>query len=292
MSFHEGTMPVKYLIGFSSLFLAACASSSPVLQPTSLPTAPAPVAESPAQPSWTFVRDGIPRAYVSTTNATFEQQSNPTRAANSTSATTEFTLAFQGDDLSRFQVTVERLSYSGGARPDRNTSGLVFPLVFTGSHLDGKPVFDSASLSALTGCTNPAHTTFFTVTRNLIVMPMELTQGATWSDSTVLSGCSGSIPVQLTVTRAYTISGQAEHNGRAVLVIDQIGRVTSAGEGAEGQHRVFLQSRGTESGRLYLEPVSGFLLEAETEQTSTVTVTTSGRSQIFVQKVHERVERR
>lgn len=88
------------------------------------------------------------------------------------------------------------------------------------------------------------------------------------------------------------MSGQAEHNGRAVLIIDQVARLTSTGEGAEGQHRVFLRSQGIESGRLYLEPVSGFLIEAQVEQTSTVTVTTSGRSQDFVQKVRERVERR
>lgn len=285
-------MPSRSLIAILVSLLAACAGSSPIMRPAPSSTTTGSVTHSRSPESWTFTRDGTSRAYVSTTTATFEQQTSPLQPPRSISAITDFTIAFHGDDFSRFQITVEKLSYSGDERSDRNSGEFVVPLLFTGSHHNGKTVFDSMSLSALIGCTNPAYTTFFTIHRNLFALPAVVVQGTIWADSMTLSGCSGSLPVQLTVARTYRVAGQAEHDGKPVLVIEQAGHLVAIGEGAEGQHRVFLRSRGTESGRFYLEPVSGFLLEAEIKQSSTVTVTTSGRSQDFVQSVHERVQRR
>jgi hypothetical protein len=104
--------------------------------------------------------------------------------------------------------------------------------------------------------------------------------------------CSGSIPVTLTALQSYRVLGETTSGARSGILLERIDKTASTGEGADGQHRVQLKSEGSGQTQLLIDPLSGVLLEATGMNTTTATVTTSGRSQKFTQTSREYIFQR
>ena len=65
--------------------------------------------------------------------------------------------------------------------------------------------------------------------------------------------------------------------------------VSANGEGADGQHRIIIAAKGTGDTDLYFDVTSGRLIESRGVQNSVVSVTTSGTTTQFTQRVTENV---
>jgi hypothetical protein len=107
----------------------------------------------------------------------------------------------------------------------------------------------------------------------------------TWSDSTTANLCSGSIPITSITSRNFRVIGEVNRG----LLIERQERTKSTGEGAQGQHRITLQSSGTGTAQLIIDPQTGTLLESTGVHTASVVVTASGRDRQFTQTTREQV---
>jgi len=123
-------------------------------------------------------------------------------------------------------------------------------------------------------------------------IPSPLQAGTTWTDSTTVEGCSGTIPAQLNMLTRYQITGDTTINGTIALRIDRRATFSAHGEGNRGQHRVILNAIGTEIGILLVDPAAGYILGSTSLQHAMVDLTTSGRTSHFVQQTTESIIKR
>jgi hypothetical protein len=120
-------------------------------------------------------------------------------------------------------------------------------------------------------------------------IPDRLVADSTWSDSSVETGCRGSIPATVTATHTYTVLGDTLYDSTPALHVKRTDTITAQGEGSEGQHHVSLVAKGTGITNFYVDPVSGRLLGSLNDQVTKLDITTSGQVGHFVQSVTERV---
>jgi len=119
-------------------------------------------------------------------------------------------------------------------------------------------------------------------------LPATFTAGATWSDSTTSQGCRGTIPTTTHTQSRYTVIGDTSIGGVAALQIHRADSITANGEGVQGQHHITLAATGSAATDLFLDTATGRFLGADEIQETNVSVTASGRTERFLQHVHER----
>lgn len=119
-------------------------------------------------------------------------------------------------------------------------------------------------------------------------IPASLSAGATWTDSSTVDGCRGSIPATTHTASHYTVIGDTTIGGVAALQLHRADTLSAKGEGTQGQHRITLSATGTAAADIYVDPASGRFLATDDTQETSVEVGTSGRVQRFLQHVHER----
>jgi hypothetical protein len=83
--------------------------------------------------------------------------------------------------------------------------------------------------------------------------------------------------------QAFHVAGQSQLNNTPALIVDTKERTFSKGEGSQGQHHIVIEGRGSTTGRLYIDQISGILLQKNFTATDTLTVHSSGRTQRFLQ---------
>lgn len=118
-------------------------------------------------------------------------------------------------------------------------------------------------------------------------IPEEVTVGSRWSDSVTSMGCRGNIPMKSTAVRNYEVIGDTANDTSVLLVIKRTEVIEASGEGAEDQHRIFIDARGGSVGTLYFDVNTGVFTQILTTQTTRVNITASGRTSNFLQKVSE-----
>ena len=260
----------------------------------STPSAPEPQRQ-PAQPdrpvmiegpvSWQLSPGSGPRSYTTTESTTVTLES----VRDSTTTTTTYTLLNRRrDSLVSIQGTVDRITNSRGT-PDLFE---LFPFPFTGYVRSGGITVDSVrgqQVPAVMTCENPALNYLAVIRRNVFVTPSgTLMRNQAWTDSSTVPACSGSVPVQVTSIRSYRVLGESEGK----IMVDRQDRTTASGEGAQGQHRINIQSQGTGSARLQLDRLTGEVISASGISQTEVTIGSSGRVQRFVQVVKDHTVRR
>ncbi len=120
-------------------------------------------------------------------------------------------------------------------------------------------------------------------------LPPRLTVGDAWTDSTTTSGCRGTVPTTTHALHNYTVVGDTTIAGAPAVIVHRIDSIAADGEGPQGQHRVFISATGTGTADILLDPSAGRFIGLNGTQSTTVDVTTSGRSTRFLQLTNERV---
>lgn len=265
------------------------ASPSPdILQPSSSVT-------SPVSRSWTLVPDESLHSYASRVLTTIELQEEAGVVRDSFSVTVEFSMRLQRNgQLPRVTGTLDRLQRDPENRGPQTESPAALPLAFAGHIASGGLTLDSVAgraIATVADCENPGLNQMGVIQRNISITPLTLRPGTAWTDSSMVKACSGTIPVELTSVRIYTVTGEAQGALSGAIVVERSERIRATGEGAQGQHRIGLQATGSGSARLLLEPASGLLRLAEGESRTAIVIRSSGRQQQFVQTVRERTTR-
>ena len=276
------------------LFSAACARSNPAAAPSSdLPQSSSPVV-SPASGSWSLIPDEGLHSYASKIITTLELQNTTGIVRDSFVVTLDFSMRIQDVASPRITGTVDRLHREPESRPSETEPAVALPLSFSGRITSGGLILDSAGgrpVALVAACESAGLNQMSVIQRNISSAPLELRTGTNWTDSSTVSTCSGTVPVELTTIRTYTVIGGAPAPEGATIIVERSERTRARGEGTQGQHRIGLQATGTGSARLYLEAASGLLRLAEGKSRTAITIRSSGRLQQFVQIVEERTTR-
>lgn len=252
----------------AALWLLAAASACTSCTVTRVPSAPVP------QP--------VPSA--SAPARTPASQTLPTAREPRGGGPWQFTLA--GGTYSYILTTEARVQRtdSGAPRALPTTTQRVTLAIFSTG--DVQLVDPSAPAS---GAPCDAAAALATQARELVPhVPATLSAGATWTDSSTTEGCRGTIPVTTHTQSRYTVIGDTTVDGVAALQVHRTDSISASGNGVQGQHRITLSATGTASAELYLDTVTGRFLGVDETQETTVDVETSGRTERFLQHVHER----
>ena len=286
-------MKTKYLAFWPFLILtASCRSPASRTQPEPV------IAENPppglpprhlsSHDSWFLHPVDQQHRYRSSTVSTIVMDQPATSLHDSTLLTADFTLSLNRESRpASYSVTIQTFLLKALTRVSSSTVfELSSPVSFTG-HLEPGQM----SLSIPVDCSSQVSSALSTIRRSLVLAPLQLRRGQVWSDSTSLVACSGSIPVTLIVVQSYRVIGETSSGDRNGILLERSDKTISAGEGADGQHRIQLKSEGTGQVQLLIDSVTGVLLEATGANTTLATVTSSGRSQRFTQATREHITR-
>lgn len=273
---------------------AACTRGSTTpgasIEPAS-PTVSAPSSTSSSGRSWTITARTQPLEYLSTARAVFELLSDSATIRESVTQQSRFTLlTASASGSTSFLGSINAFSIETGNRIGQPDMALSFPIPFTGHVLNGAIVLDALNgqtTEATVNCSNPAFSSLNLIHRSIIILPSKLFQGMIWSDSTSAATCSGVVPVTTISTRTYRVVGEVDYEGHPALLLERHEKTLTTGEGSQNQHRISIRVEGKGSGKLYIDHVSGALLDSEGEQQADVTISAS-QLQRFKQTVKER----
>lgn len=268
---------------FLAYFAAACTASTvpSAGAPTPSPSLPNPVPLPPTAGSWTFNYAPGAIAYQISRTAAIESQSDSgSHREISTNSTHELiTLAPAGDTI-HFAATVDTFSAT--------TQGAIGPaqIMQLPVQLSGTFVGDSLKLSndsIAEGC-SPVSSALSADLHNLLLhFPAQLSQGSSWRDSVELKACQGMIPTTVRITRLYIVSGEAAYQSQPVLLVQRSDAIQAHGEGAQQQHPLLLDAKGTGNATYYVSPKDGRIVRLTTGQDLDLAITVSGKIHRFKQ---------
>lgn len=98
-----------------------------------------------------------------------------------------------------------------------------------------------------------------------------------------MAGCQAAIPTTSRTIRSYVVSGEAVYEGRPVLIIQRTDSIQAQGEGAQQQHPMRLEARGTGSAIYYLDTRDSRIVRLTAGQEMMLTITASGKLHQFKQ---------
>jgi hypothetical protein len=242
------------------------------------------VVVSPPASAWTFAYvPGALRYRISRTAVIESQSDSVGRQEASTNVTHELiTLTAAADSGILFTAVVDTFATT--------TQGLIgqmqavqLPVQVTGLLASHALVVNSDS-STGGGC-NPVISTLVSDLHSLLTrFPMRLSQGMVWRDSVDSHGCQAAIPTASHTVSSYSVSGEADFEGRRVLLVQRSDTVQAHGEGAQQQHPLKLDATGTGSAVYYLDTNSGRVVRITSGQDLDLTITTSARVHRFRQR--------
>jgi hypothetical protein len=285
------------LLAFAVL-TSACRSSAPGRAPSPDPgNRPAiPVDRTSAEvTAWIISPVTQENSYTSVTSAALESTDSPISSRDTITSIVRYSLGITRDvKPPAYSARIESISIQGGARTADSTasSNELLPFTLAGriepNRITFEPVRPQADPPA---CSNAAMAVIPIVQRSLVLVPLQLHKGLTWTDSVTSTVCSGPLQTALSTVRTYLVQGQAVINGRTVILLEQQSRTSFAGEGAQQQHRIRVRGSGSGKGQLAVDAETGALIEAAADHVTALTITSSGRDQRFTQTSRERVTR-
>jgi hypothetical protein len=263
-------------------FMIGCGSvrtSPPGASPVELP--PPPTVKPSSVGSWTFsYMPGALRYQISRSAAIESQADSSTGREISTNITGELiTLTPAADSGVGFTVVIDTFSSTTQGRIGP-VQPIQLPMQVAGMFSDSGLTITSDSSSKC----NPVGSIINSDLHNLLTrFPAPLSQGLRWQDSVSMAGCQAAIPTTSRTVRSYTVSGEALYEGRPVLIVQRTDSIQAQGEGAQQQHPMRLDARGTGSAIYYLDTRDGRVVRLTAGQELLLTITASGKPHQFKQ---------
>jgi hypothetical protein len=268
---------------FLAYVAAGCTASTvpPAGTPTPSPALPNPVPLPPTAGSWTFnYASGAISYQISRTAAIESQTDSGAHREISTNSTHELVTLEPAGDTIRFTAAVDTYSST--------TQGAIGPaqIMQLPAQLSGIFFGDSLALSSdgATGKCNPVSSVLAADLHNILLhFPAQLSQGSSWRDSVELKTCQAMIPTTVRITRSFVVSGEAAYQGHSVLLVQRSDTIQAHGEGAQQQHSLMLDAKGTGNAIYYVSPADGRIVRLTTGQDLDFGITVSGKIHRFKQ---------
>ncbi|HZK79159.1 MAG TPA: hypothetical protein VFC35_09630 [Gemmatimonadaceae bacterium] len=283
--------PLSAVLAFYFLTGCAISSSAPVAPTPSPISSPRETSNPSAAPearakTWRIIPTSASQTYTSVLASSIHQSDGSDARDDSLIVTSTYSISIQRSadtisitgSINDFRIDVHgRLLSVDSIQPK-------LPLSFTGKITTTRIRLQTTDkVQSQTLCDDISQTPLGIVQRNVFTIPIEVTNEQSWRDSTTSAICNGSLPISVTTLRSYQLIGTAQLDGVSVLVIDQKERALSSGEGSQGQHRIFIQTLGNTTRRLYADKTSGLLIASKAESKVELSIQSSGRVQHFIQ---------
>lgn len=124
----------------------------------------------------------------------------------------------------------------------------------------------------------------------LIHTPATLTPNATWTDSTNVLTCRGTVPIRTTTTYTYEVRSLTSWEGAPALEIARTGTITLASEaGLATASAITITGTGSSTTTLLIDPATAMILHAAGESHTSLTVATTRSKLPFRQNVTETI---
>lgn len=265
------------------LLLVACTTGRVPVSPPTTPPFPQPAAPRDVG-SWTFSYRSDTLHYQITRSAAIESQGDSaSRREILTNSTHELLTLSVVADTVRYTATVDSFSTT--------TQGLIGPVqpvvlpvqvsgVLDSAMLQLQP--DSADTSSTSSTCSPVQSSLMSDVHSLLIkVPVQLTPGLSWRDSTVRTACYAMIPMKAIVIRRFSVIGAAAYDGKSTVLIQRTDSISAHGEGRQQQHQLIVDVTGTGSAAYHLSPEQSSVLRLTANQDLDFTVRGSGRTSRF-----------
>lgn len=267
--------------------LIGCSSSTRPLPPVSpVPTIPGEpgVVAPPSASVRTFNYMPGTRHYQVLRSAIIESSSDSGGAQRETSANTTnelLSLVTAGDSGASFTAVIDSFSTTSHG-PIGPLPPLQLPVQVAGL-FSRQGLTINSDISGGGKC-NPVLSTLVSDLRVLLTrFPTGLSPGSAWRDSVESSGCQAAIPTTSRMVSTYVVSGDANYEGRRVLMVQRSDTIQARGEGGQQQHSMMLEASGTGKALYYLNTEEGSVVRITAEQNLSLMITASGKTRQFRQ---------
>lgn len=284
----------KFCLPAIATIMVACGPASAGSPPS--PAIPSEGSIKPSAPiskagSWRLQPITTDRSYIATSNTALELIDSSRTLRDTLTTRTDFRMSASRDIRATIiSATINSLSLDAGPKTGIPEKASVLPFVLIGRFQNNRLTFNQGgSQSANIDCADPASSSLSIIQRSLIVPPLELHTGMTWTDSISAELCSGAVPITVVTTRNYRVLGESFVRSVPVILLERHERIISTGEGSSGQHRITLHTEGAGSGQVAIDRLTGFLVDDVSTYTAAVIVRSSGRDQRFAQVVNEHI---
>ena len=209
------------------------------------------------------------------------------RDSVTTSARVTYRLAPAGGGSLSLAGTVDSFTVVSGGRV-QPANAPTAPVAFSGTIDPSRHHVELAN--ALTGDCTSAATPLLAVARDLLVAPPpSFAVGTVWHDTVTTMGCRGTIPVSTRSVQRYEVQGADTFAGVSAVRIARASTVSLSGSASPRGQPVSIAGSGAAASALYFDPARGRFLGATGESTTKLTLSASGQSREFTQRVRQRV---
>lgn len=273
--------------------LATCTAR----QPSSTTVEPEPRIAEPTSPAikpsvtrWAFQADSQQYTYQLSSISTVRMNNTPREDTLGVLMT--FRLALQTNSpVQRISGEITDISLRGVQNANSLHSRL--PVSFTGTY-DGISInVRRADVPASSFTCSDTLASYLNILYSQInTIPSVLERGMSWQDSLTGSSCQGSIPITVRIIRHYRAVGETSTGTEPGLLVNRTDSSRTMGEGADGQHRITINTLGVAEVSLLLDPRTARVLRTDRHQTTQVLTKISGQDLQFTQTSKEAVQRR
>ncbi len=218
---------------------------------------------------------------------------NDSTQASSINSRTVFTLTTQlVGDSALLQARVDSLFISAHTPTMRSTfdSSLSQSFQATLSPTGKVQTIDGAISNSCVGGRDPVASRIFDFT---ISYPRHrIKDGDKWADTTHITTCRGKTLLRQESIRQYELLGRIALPTSSAMKIQRITSTRFLGARTNIQNHLEIDGSGTSTTTLYIDDITGFLLNAKSKSTSTLTVSTARGSYSFIQNILTDITRR
>jgi len=267
------------------VLITACRSSGSITTgtptPTPATTEPSPRSSISSVNSWHISPVTALRRYRVSTATTLETNG----VHDSISSVIVLSIGQEKQQLTEiFSGTVDSFTLQSGSHIGNPAFTPKLPIAFSG-HLRQSEIELEQKIECSTQL--PVAAIIQKIIWNL---PVELRSEQTWTDSSSVTSCNGSLPASVKTVRTYRVTGEDRIAGIPYLLITRTDRTSSISEGSQEQHQVRTSSSTSGTVNLWIDSQNGALIRSAADYFGTVTVTASGRSQVFTHRIKEIIE--
>lgn len=262
-----------------------------VLQPVI--TAPINDASVKSAGPWVLTPGHQPHPYHSISQTTVHELSNPAIRQKSTEVTTAFTISLDQSQTSLIiSGRIDTVSFRSQNQLAPDNNSLTLPLLFEGElalttltiTVKNPPLMDGSCSPLVSSILSDLHAV-------MTIYPTHLTPGFTWRDSTLITTCiTGGIQTRGRIIQLFRVIGERAFNTTRALLLQRLDSTYISGDGAEDNHQIHLEAKGTGTANIYISPIVAITLGVELSEKTEIAITNSGKTRRFIQEVTQRLK--
>jgi hypothetical protein len=237
----------------------------------------------PAAGQWSIHYQEQSIAYHVTRNAVIQTTDSTRQEKSENTAHEKVTLTSVAADSTRFQLSGTVDTFTTNAGRLGSTPPIQLPITVGGS-------LTASGLAITPGDTtcDPVTSAFATDLQSVFPrLPLTLSSGLQWQDSTETQGCQGGVTTTSKAVRSFSVAGEVTFRGQRVIQINATEAITAEGQGVRQQHQIGLRASGTGHETYFIDASAGRVVHLQRRQILNIFITAEGKETPFMQTVEQ-----